>query len=118
GALQVGAECTKRAAVNADVGRVQVRVDVVIGELAVLPLADDVRQLAQREQVRVVVEIEAVVEREPLAGLDFFTDRGETSIGVQLHVWLASALGARSASDGYFFPRLRFGLPENRNHLR
>ena len=54
-ALQVGPEGAEGAAVDADVGRVEVRVDVVIGEVAVLALADEVGQFAEREQVGAVV---------------------------------------------------------------
>ena len=72
---QVGAERTERAAVDADVRRVEVRVDVVVGGVAVLPLADEVRQLADLGQRHVgPLEHEAVVERQPLAGFDFFAD--------------------------------------------
>ena len=46
GVAQVGAERTERAAIDADVRRVEVRVDVVVGDVAVLPLADEVGQLA------------------------------------------------------------------------
>jgi len=74
GAAQVGPEGTEGTAVNAHVGRVEVRVDVVIGEATVLPLADEVGQLAQREQVGLLVEEDALVERESLAGLDLFPD--------------------------------------------
>ena len=73
---QVGAERAERAAIDADVGRVEVRVDVVVGDVAVLALADEVGQLAHFGQRHIgPLEEEAVVEREPLAGFDFFADR-------------------------------------------
>ena len=72
---QVGAERAEHAAIDADVGRVEVRVDVVVGEVAVLPLADQVGQLADFGQRHVgPLENEAVVERQPLAGFDLFAD--------------------------------------------
>ena len=72
---QVGAERAERAAIDADVRRVEVRVDVVVGDVAVLPLADQVRQLAHFRQRHVgPLEHEAIVEREPLAGFDLFAD--------------------------------------------
>ena len=80
-AAQVGAESAEGAAVDADVGRIEVRVDVVIGEIAVLALADDVGQFAEREQVGALVKENAVVEGQPLAGLDFFADDGQTGVG-------------------------------------
>ena len=73
---QVGAERAEHAAVDADVRRVEVRVDVVVGDVAVLPLADEIGQLAQLRQRHVgPLEHEAVVEREPLAGFDLLADR-------------------------------------------
>ena len=84
GALQVGPESAEGAAIDADVGRVEVRVDVVIGEVAVLALADEVGQLAEREQVGLLVEKDAVVERQPLARLDLGADVGQSCIGVEL----------------------------------
>jgi hypothetical protein len=62
GAFQVGAEGAERAAVDANVGRIEVLVDVVVRAVAVLPLADDVRQFAEREQISAVVKEDAVIE--------------------------------------------------------
>ena len=63
GVAQVGAERAERAAIDADVGRVQVRVDVVVREVAVLPLADDVGELADFvERSGGVVEQQPVLE--------------------------------------------------------
>src|SRR5436305_9684556 len=50
GALQVGTEGTKSATVDTDIRRVEMLVDVVIGGAAVLPLADQVGQLSEREK--------------------------------------------------------------------
>ena len=84
---QVGAERAERAAVDADVRRVEVRVDVVVGRVAVLPLADEVRQLAHFRQRHLGrFEHEAIVEREPLAGFDFFADGGQDGAGSSEHL--------------------------------
>ena len=65
GAAQVGAERAEHAAVDADVRRVQMRVDVVVGAVAVLPLADQVGQLAHFGQRHVgPIEELPVVERQ------------------------------------------------------
>ena len=75
GVAQIGAERAEHAAIDADVRRVEVRVDVVVGDVAVLPLADEVGELADFGQRDVgAFEDEAVVEREALAGFDFFAD--------------------------------------------
>jgi hypothetical protein len=79
--LQVGAERAESAAVHAHVRRVEVLVDVVIGDVAVLRLADAVRQFAEGEQVGVRVEVQAVVEREADAGADFVGDVGRAAVG-------------------------------------
>ena len=73
---QVGAERAERAAIDADVGRVQMRVDVVVGEVAVVALAHQVGQFAHLVQRHFrAIEEQAVVERQPLAGFDLGTDR-------------------------------------------
>ena len=64
---QIGAEGAEHTAVDADVCGVEMRIDVVISEVAVLAFADEVGQLAQREEIDVFFEKEAVIEREPLA---------------------------------------------------
>ena len=74
-ALQIGPESAEVAAIDADIGRIEVRVDVVIGDVAVLAFADQVGQFAEREQVGLLFEEEAVVEGEPVAGFDLGADR-------------------------------------------
>ena len=49
GVVEVGPERAKVALVDADVRRVDMRVDVVIAKLAVVPFADEVGHLADRE---------------------------------------------------------------------
>ena len=53
-ALQVGPEGAEDAAIDADVGRVEMRVDVVVGGVAVLALADGVGEFAEREEIGVI----------------------------------------------------------------
>src|SRR5262249_47272006 len=81
--FQVGPKGAEGAAVNADVGRVEVGVDVVIGEVAVFALAHLVGEFAEGEQVGRLVEVNAVVEREALAGVDFFANDGEAGGGAR-----------------------------------
>ena len=51
GALQIGPKGAEGAPVDTDVRGIQVRVNVVIGIAATLALANQIRQLANREQV-------------------------------------------------------------------
>jgi hypothetical protein len=72
---EIGAERAERATVDADVRGVEVGVDIVVGGVAVLPLADEIGQFAHLGQRGVVaVERKAVFERQPLAGFDLFAD--------------------------------------------
>src|SRR5262245_10307781 len=71
---EVGAEGTEGAAVDADVGRVEMRVDVVIGEVAVLALADNVGQLAEREEIGMLVKVNTLIEGQSLSGLYLLAD--------------------------------------------
>ena len=72
---QVGAKRTEDAAVDADVRRVEMCVDVVVREVAVLALADKIGELADFRQRRCGrLQHEAIFEREPLAGFDFVPD--------------------------------------------
>src|SRR6516225_5517335 len=73
-ALQVGPKRAKDAAIDADVGRIQVRVDVVVRSVAVLALANHIREFAEREEIDLLFEEEAVIEREPPAGFSFGAD--------------------------------------------
>jgi len=72
---EIGAKRAEDAAVHADVRGVQVRVDVVVADVAVLPLADEVGQLAEFVEMDFrLVEEDAVVEGEAFAGFDFGAD--------------------------------------------
>ncbi len=92
-ALQVGPERAEGAAVDADVGRVEMRVDVVIGDVAVLALADEVGQFAEREQVGLFHQEHAVVEGQPFAGQNIFANRvqGQGHSGPRIVAIKASA---------------------------
>src|SRR5262245_52478020 len=61
-AFQVRSEGAERAAVDAHVDWVEVRIDVVVSEAAVLALADEIGQLAESEQLGALVEEYTVVE--------------------------------------------------------
>ena len=63
------AEGAQPATRHANVGRIDVAVDVEIRGVAVQPLADDVGQVAERQDIAGAVERQAVLEREPLARL-------------------------------------------------
>ncbi len=72
---QVGPKGTERAPIHAHVGRIQVRVDVVVGHVAVHPLADQIGQRPHFVQRHVRPKQEQpVVEREPLSGLHLRSD--------------------------------------------
>ena len=75
GLAQVGPERAEVAGVDADVRRVDVRVDVVVAEIAVVPLAHQVGHRAEGEQVVRRLQRQAVLEAQPLAGLDLLPDR-------------------------------------------
>src|SRR4030095_15400822 len=86
GRFQIGAERAEVAAVDADVGRVDVRVYVVIGEVAVLALADMVGELAEIEEIGLIVKKSAVVKGEPLAGFDLVANLLESTVSGARHI--------------------------------
>ena len=74
-AAKIRTERAKVATVNADVGRVQVSVNVVVGRVAIFSLAHQVGQLAQVvHRHRRVVHQQAVVHTQTLAGFNFFAN--------------------------------------------
>ena len=73
---QVGAERTEYAAVNANVRWVEMRVDVVIGEVAVFALANEIGEFADFWQRHIgTLKYQPIFERKPLAGFDFVADQ-------------------------------------------
>ena len=72
---QVGAEGTERAAVDANVGGIEVGVDVVEAAVAVLALADEVGQLTEFVQVNAFVPEHLGLDGiEPHAGFHLLAD--------------------------------------------
>jgi len=65
--IGIAAERTEFAMRDANVGRIDVAVDVVVGDVAVLFLADVVGEPADSEKVRRTIELDAVVKRKAFA---------------------------------------------------
>ena len=74
------AERAQLATGHADIGRIDVAIDVEVSLVAVQPLADLVRQPADPQQIRSAINRQAVLIGQPLAGGDLGSDRFETSI--------------------------------------
>src|ERR1017187_2486243 len=74
------AESAQAATGHADVGGVDVAVHIEIRNVAVEPLAHQVGQVAECQDVGSAVEREAVFEGEPLARLHLAADRDKTGI--------------------------------------
>ena len=74
------AEGAQPATGHADIGGVDMAVDVEIGQVAVQPLAHQVGQITHRQDIGRAVERHAVVERKALAGFHLFPDRHKTRI--------------------------------------
>ncbi len=76
--FEIGAKGAEHAAIHAHVRGIQMRVDVVVGDAAVLALAHQVGQFAHgAERSLGPIEKQSVVERQPLAGFDFAANRFE-----------------------------------------
>ena len=112
------AEGAELAQVGADVRVVDVLVVDEVGAVAVLPLADDVGEVAEGEDVRVVVEATAVVQGQAFARPDLVEDVAEPGLGDEsVHgVLLArdgckkrSPLGRQGARSGVAERRLSRG---------
>ncbi len=64
---EVRAKCAKRASVDADIGGIEMRVDVVISDVAVFAVADQIGQFCQFPQRHFrLVEVQSVLQRQPL----------------------------------------------------
>jgi len=75
GLVQVGAEGTEITSVHTHVCRVDVRIDVIISEIAVVPLAYQVGHRAEGKQIVGGFQGQAVVEAETRSGFDLLADR-------------------------------------------
>ena len=82
--LQVGPEGTKDAAIDTDVGGIEVDVGVVERQVSVLAFPDCVGQVTEEQEVSVLVEIETVFKRHPLTALDRLGDGRQPGIGGQV----------------------------------
>ncbi len=80
GCVFLAAEGTKAAGGDADVGRINVAVDVEIGLVAVKTLAHVIGQPAHGENVAGAVEGEGIGGVEALAGQDLFVDGVEARV--------------------------------------
>ena len=76
--FKVRPKCAENTAINADIRRVQVNVGVVVRIVAVLAFPHRVCQLTERQHINLIFEKQAVFEREPFSGMDFFFDGGKT----------------------------------------
>ena len=74
------AERAQLATGHADIGGIDVAVDVEVSLVAVQALADLVRQPADAQQIRSAVNRQAVLVGQPLAGVDLGADRFEASV--------------------------------------
>ena len=74
------AERAQPATGHADVGGIDVAVDVEVGRVAVQPLAHEVGQVAERQDIGGAVQRQAVLEGQPLAGFHFVANRDQTGI--------------------------------------
>ena len=72
GIFQVRAKRTKLAAVDANIGRVQVNVGVEISKIPVLSFPNTVRHASEGEHVDFFIQKKSLLEREPLARVHFF----------------------------------------------
>src|SRR5262249_16060361 len=71
---QISPECAEVAGVYAHVRGVDVRVDVVVCEIARVTLAHQVRHRTECEQVVGSLEREPILKAQALPSFDFFTD--------------------------------------------
>ena len=88
------AEGAQAATGHADVGGVDVAVHVEIGDVAVKPLAHQVGQVAERQDIGGAVERHTVLERQALAGFHLAANRVQTGI-VEYHLHIVQAPGLR-----------------------
>ncbi len=75
GVALLAPEGAQPAAGHADIGGVDVPVDVEVGDVAVHPLAHCVRHPSDGQNVAAAIERDAVLEAQPLARRDLLGDR-------------------------------------------
>src|ERR1700758_352789 len=80
GRVRAAAEGTEFAMRHANVGRIDVPVDVEVADVAVALFADVVRQPAKGQQIGRAVKRDAVFEAEPFAGQNLGSDGFEARI--------------------------------------
>src|SRR5262249_19278802 len=73
-------KCAKPASGYADVGGVDVPVDVEVGHVAVQPLADMVGQPAHRQDIRRTIQGYSVIKGEALMGEDLVGDGQQAAV--------------------------------------
>src|SRR5882672_131888 len=74
GRVRIAAERAELTVGNADVGRIDVTIDVVVGDVAVFLLADIIGEPADGEKVGRAIKLDAFVEGKAFAGADFVRD--------------------------------------------
>src|SRR5262245_9579009 len=74
------AERAQPAACDTDVGWIDVAIDVEVSDRAVQPLANQVRHIAEREDVRAAVHRNAIVIAETPARFHFFQNRFQPAV--------------------------------------
>src|SRR5471030_836225 len=94
------AERAQPATGHAHVRRVDVPVHVEVSGVPVQPLANQVGQVSQRQNVAAAVERQAIVEREPLARLDLAANGNQARIvNYDLHIHTPGLLRKISAAQ-------------------
>src|SRR5262249_17968559 len=81
GCVRIAAEGAKLAVGDANVGGIDVAVELVIGDVVVFFLSDVVGEPGHGEEIGGAIKLDAVVERETLAGEDFVGDRSKSLVG-------------------------------------
>src|SRR6266705_6991689 len=74
GRVGIAAKRAEFAVGNADVGRIDVAIDVVVGDVAVFPFPDVIGKPADGEKVGRAIQLDAFVEGEAFARADFVRD--------------------------------------------
>src|SRR6266568_6401505 len=66
---------------NADIGWIDVTIDVEVANVPVPLLPDVIRQPAQRQQIGRAVKRDSILEAQPLSGKNFFGNRLQSLVG-------------------------------------